>query len=52
MVSLFGLPYLYPRIMTNEQFKAFSPTIPSDPGIYKFVDTEGVILSVGKAKNL
>lgn len=38
--------------MTNEQFKAFSPTIPSDPGIYKFVDTEGVILYVGKAKNL
>jgi len=38
--------------MTNEQLKAFSPTIPSDPGIYKFVDTEGVILYVGKAKNL
>lgn len=38
--------------MTNEQFKAFSPTIPTDPGIYKFVDEGGVILYVGKAKNL
>jgi excinuclease ABC subunit C len=38
--------------MTNEQFKAFSPTIPSDPGIYKFVAPDGVILYVGKAKNL
>ncbi|MBL7827369.1 MAG: excinuclease ABC subunit C [Saprospiraceae bacterium] len=38
--------------MTNEQFKEFSPGIPTDPGIYKFVDTEGVILYVGKAKNL
>jgi len=38
--------------MTNEQFKAFSPTIPSDPGIYKFIAPDGVILYVGKAKNL
>jgi excinuclease ABC subunit C len=38
--------------MTNEQFKAFSPTIPLDPGIYKFIDAGGVILYVGKAKNL
>lgn len=38
--------------MTNEQFKTFSPTIPLDPGIYKFMDAEGVILYVGKAKNL
>ncbi|MEZ4892609.1 MAG: excinuclease ABC subunit UvrC [Saprospiraceae bacterium] len=38
--------------MTNEQFKEFSPTIPTDPGIYKFVDKEGGILYVGKAKNL
>jgi excinuclease ABC subunit C len=27
--------------MTNEQFKAFSPTIPTEPGIYKFMDAEG-----------
>lgn len=38
--------------MTTEQFKAFSPTIPTDPGIYKFIDAEGTILYVGKAKNL
>jgi excinuclease ABC subunit C len=38
--------------MTNEQFKVFSPSIPTDPGIYKFIDPEGVILYVGKAKNL
>ncbi len=38
--------------MTNEQFKIFSPTIPTDPGIYRFLDAEGVILYIGKAKNL
>jgi len=38
--------------MTNEQFKDFSPTIPTYPGIYKFLDAEGGILYVGKAKNL
>jgi len=38
--------------MTTEQFKTFSPTIPTGPGIYKFIDPEGVILYVGKAKNL
>jgi excinuclease ABC subunit C len=38
--------------MTNEQFKAFAPTIPTDPGVYRFVDETGVILYVGKAKNL
>ena len=39
-------------VMTNEQFKDFSPTIPTDPGIYKFLDAGGTILYVGKAKNL
>lgn len=38
--------------MTNEEFKLFAPTIPTDPGIYKYVDAEGKILYVGKAKNL
>lgn len=28
------------------------PTIPSEPGVYRFLDSEGVILYVGKAKNL
>ncbi|MEZ4943511.1 MAG: excinuclease ABC subunit UvrC [Saprospiraceae bacterium] len=38
--------------MTNDQFKDFSPTIPTEPGIYKFLDSAGVVLYVGKAKNL
>jgi len=38
--------------MTNDDFKTFAPSIPSDPGIYKYVDAEGTILYVGKAKNL
>jgi excinuclease ABC subunit C len=38
--------------MTNEEYKAFSPTIPKDPGIYKYIASDGVILYVGKAKNL
>ena len=38
--------------MTNEEFKAFAPSIPTDPGIYRYIDSEGVILYVGKAKNL
>lgn len=38
--------------MTNEQFKEFAPSIPTAPGIYKYLDAEGIILYVGKAKNL
>ncbi len=38
--------------MTNDDFKAFAPSIPTDPGIYRYVDVEGTILYVGKAKNL
>ena len=38
--------------MTTDQFKEFSPTIPTEPGIYKFIDGEGMILYVGKAKSL
>ena len=38
--------------MTNDDFKAFAPSIPTDPGIYRYVDAEGTILYVGKAKNL
>ena len=38
--------------MTNEQFKEFAPTIPTQPGIYKYIDEQGVILYVGKAKSL
>ena len=38
--------------MTTEDYKKLLPTLPKAPGIYKFVDAEGVILYVGKAKNL
>jgi len=38
--------------MTNDDFKAFAPSIPTEPGIYKYLDAQGVILYVGKAKNL
>lgn len=38
--------------MTNEEFKAFQPSIPTEPGIYKYIDDSGTILYVGKAKNL
>ncbi|MCC6411636.1 MAG: excinuclease ABC subunit C [Saprospiraceae bacterium] len=38
--------------MTTEQFRLISPRIPTEPGIYKFLDDEGHILYVGKAKNL
>ena len=38
--------------MTTEDFKAISPTIPRQPGIYKFIDERDTILYIGKAKNL
>ena len=47
-----GFSRYFRHNMTNDHFKVFSPTIPTDPGIYKFVDAAGIILYVGKAKNL
>ena len=38
--------------MTTIDFQEISPTLPIQPGIYKFLDPKGVILYVGKAKNL
>ena len=38
--------------MTTADYQEISPTLPLEPGIYKFVDSEGKILYVGKAKNL
>ncbi len=38
--------------MTTEQFKAFFPSIPPEPGVYRFLDESDTILYVGKAKNL
>ena len=38
--------------MTTTDFQEISPTLPTQAGIYKFIDPKGVILYVGKAKNL
>jgi len=38
--------------MTNDDYKQLSPTLPKQPGIYKFIDAKDVVLYVGKAKNL
>ncbi len=38
--------------MTTEQFKEFFPVVPPEAGVYRFLDAEGNILYVGKAKNL
>jgi excinuclease ABC subunit C len=38
--------------MTTIEFQEISPTLPIQPGIYKFVDPKGMILYVGKAKNI
>ena len=38
--------------MTAEQFQLIAPTLPLQPGIYKYYDVEGQLLYVGKAKEL
>ena len=38
--------------MTYEEFKLFATGITTEPGVYRFLDSKGVILYVGKAKNL
>ena len=38
--------------MTTEDYKKLLPTLPKQPGIYKFIHKDGTILYVGKAKNL
>ncbi len=38
--------------MTTEDFKRMADTVPRQPGVYKFMDGEGQIIYVGKAKNL
>ena len=38
--------------MTYEEFKIFATGITTEPGVYRFLDSKGVILYVGKAKNL
>ena len=38
--------------MTPEEFKDFREALPSQPGIYKYLDEEGNIIYIGKAKDL
>ena len=38
--------------MKTEDFKNIADTIPHQPGVYRFIDKEEVILYVGKAKDL
>jgi len=38
--------------MTQQEFSIIAPSIPLQPGIYKYFDVEGSLLYVGKAKSL
>lgn len=38
--------------MTTEDYKKIADTIPRQPGVYRFLDEDGTILYVGKAKSL
>jgi excinuclease ABC subunit C len=38
--------------VNTSDFSQISPTIPKEPGVYRFLDGDGNILYVGKAKNL
>ena len=38
--------------MTTADFQEIAPTLPTQPGIYKYIDAKGTILYVGKAKNI
>jgi excinuclease ABC subunit C len=38
--------------MTTQEFQHIASTLPVDPGIYKYYDSQDVLLYVGKAKNL
>jgi excinuclease ABC subunit C len=38
--------------MTSQEFQHIAPTIPHEPGIYKYYDGKGSLLYVGKAKDL
>ncbi len=38
--------------MTNEDFRAIADNIPHQPGVYRYLDGNGTILYVGKAKSL
>ena len=38
--------------MTDEDFRLVADSIPKDPGVYRFMNEEGTVIYVGKAKNL
>lgn len=38
--------------MTTEEYRKILPTLPNQPGVYKYFDKDNVIIYVGKAKNL
>src|SRR5947208_16845725 len=38
--------------MTSAEFQSHALSIPQEPGIYKYFDEQGILLYVGKAKNL
>ena len=38
--------------MTTKDYQEIAPTLPKQPGVYRFIDKEGTILYVGKAKHL
>lgn len=38
--------------MTQQEFEHIAPSIPKEPGIYKYYDASGELLYVGKAKHL
>lgn len=38
--------------MTYDEYKELLPALPSDPGVYRFIDRHNQIIYVGKAKNL
>ena len=40
------------EIKTNDYLKGIVLNLPSNPGIYQYLNSEGVIIYVGKAKNL
>ena len=41
-----------PESKTNEYLKGIVANLPDKPGIYQYLNTEGTIIYVGKAKNL
>lgn len=38
--------------MTSEEFKTYRESLPNEPGIYKYLNEQGEIIYIGKAKDL